>query len=196
MTTLAITMTKKIARPLKVLVPLIQHDLERGDQAGMEFYADAGDKLLEARESGQVANWDSWVTRNFHIKKTQSSLYMRWARIRRQNQENGRSGQIQEPKSINELTGGTERVRARRHAERPLREALGDLDRELFTQEKQSRTDEIQLHREIAIELVDIGYKALATRLHPDRGGSKDAMARLNRVREELQDVAKTRRFI
>jgi hypothetical protein len=47
----------------------------------------------------------------------------------------------------------------------------------------------------LAVELVDIGFKALATRLHPDHGGSEQAMRRLNRVRRELKSVAKTRRF-
>jgi hypothetical protein len=51
------------------------------------------------------------------------------------------------------------------------------------------------LHRDLALELIDIGFKALATRLHPDRGGSKDAMRRLNRVRDELKTVAASRRF-
>jgi hypothetical protein len=36
----------------------------------------------------------------------------------------------------------------------------------------------------------------MATRLHPDRGGSKYAMARLNCVRDELKSIAKTRRFV
>jgi hypothetical protein len=32
----------------------------------------------------------------------------------------------------------------------------------------------------------DMGYKALALKLHPDVGGSAEAMSRLNRVRERL----------
>ena len=68
--------------------------------------------------------------------------------------------------------------------------------RDDFVQEKQSREDETKLHRDLADELIDIGYKALATKLHPDRGGSRDAMARLNIVRDELKDIAATRRFV
>jgi hypothetical protein len=36
----------------------------------------------------------------------------------------------------------------------------------------------------------------MATRLHPDRGGSRDAMQRLNTVRDELKSIAATRRFV
>ena len=47
-----------------------------------------------------------------------------------------------------------------------------------------------------AANLIDLGYRALATRLHPDRGGSREAMTRLNLVRDELKSIAATRRFI
>lgn len=39
----------------------------------------------------------------------------------------------------------------------------------------------------LGLRLIDIGYKTLAKELHPDMGGSQDAMARLNRVRERLK---------
>jgi hypothetical protein len=73
---------------------------------------------------------------------------------------------------------------------------LRDVARDDFVRERQTRDDEIRLHRELAEELIDIGYRALATRLHPDRGGSKDAMVRLNLVRGELKSIAQTRRFV
>ena len=79
---------------------------------------------------------------------------------------------------------------------RTFNASLRDVARDDFVQERQARDDEVRLHRELAEELVDIGYRALATRLHPDRGGSKDAMARLNRVRDELKTTAQTRRFV
>ena len=61
---------------------------------------------------------------------------------------------------------------------------------------RQSRDTEIELHRKLALQLIELGYRALATRLHPDRGGSRDAMARLNIVRDELKDIAATRRYV
>ncbi len=63
-------------------------------------------------------------------------------------------------------------------------------------QQRAAREEDTRLHRDLALQLLDIGYKALATRLHPDRGGANDGMRRLNRVREDLTDVAQTRRFI
>jgi len=190
------TDTTKIARPLKVLIPLIQQDIACGERAGMEYYADAGDKLIEAKESGQIAfgGWGRWLSKNFHLSDKQARLYMRAGRLRADHQNEPERFVL--PTSLNEMRGETKRVRERRASEQPFRTRLQGVDTDLYTLEQQTRDEEIHLHREIALELVEIGFKALATRLHPDRGGSKDAMSRLNRVRDELKGVAKTRRFV
>ena len=40
---------------------------------------------------------------------------------------------------------------------------------------------EAQIARALGLQLIDIGYKVLVTKLHPDKGGSSEAMTRLNR---------------
>src|SRR5262245_36680308 len=184
-----------ISRPLKVLIPLIQADLEQGDRAGMQYFADAGDKLIEAQSQVTHGHWGAWVSKNFHLTGRTASNYMRLARLRAQYAQNG-TASSDLPHSLNEMRGETTRAQSRRHAERAYKSVLRDLEADLYTQEQHTRADEVQLHRDIALELIDVGFKALATRLHPDRGGSKEAMARLNRVRDELKGVAKTRRFV
>lgn len=186
--------TTSIGRPLKVLIPLIQRDLENGNRAGMTYYADAGAKLLEAKSQVAFGSWGRWVSKNFALNERTARDYMRVARIREDHQ-NGTPGAVL-PTSLNEARGGTQRRREQRAHEQPFRAALGEIETDVYAQEKQTRDDEVRLHRDIAVELVDLGYKALASRLHPDRGGSKDAMVRLNRVREELKGLAKTRRFV
>ncbi len=43
--------------------------------------------------------------------------------------------------------------------------------------------------RKLARHLIDVGYRALALRLHPDMaGGSSEAMTRLSRVRDSLRE--------
>jgi hypothetical protein len=44
--------------------------------------------------------------------------------------------------------------------------------------------------RKLALRLIDIGFKILDKELHPDKGGSRNAMARLNRVRDRLKHHA------
>jgi hypothetical protein len=187
--------SRAVARPLKVLVPLIKADLEQGDRAGMQYYADAGDKLIEAKEQVAHGYWGTWLSKNFHLVDRVAQRYMRLARLRAENIENRRPASDL-PRSLSEMEGHTARRQERQQAESAYKAVLRELETDLYTQEQQTRADEVQLHRDIALELVDVGYKALATRLHPDRGGSKEAMARLNRVRSELKGVAETRRFV
>lgn len=186
----------KLARPLKVLIPLIQADIEQGDRAGMQYYADAGDKLIEAKEQVSYGHWGAWLSKNFHLVDRTAQTYMRLARLRAENIAKNRSGGSVLPASLNEMRGATRTERERREREDSYKSVLRELETDLYAQERQTRDDEVQLHRDIALELIDVGWKALATRLHPDRGGSKEAMARLNRVRSELKGLAETRRFL
>src|SRR5262252_7757014 len=68
----------------------------------------------------------------------------------------------------------------------PVRLAVRKVDVEKLSQEEQARAEEKKLTRELAHNLIEIGFKALALKLHPDRGGSREGMARLNRVRDLL----------
>ena len=184
---------KQIVRPLKVLIPLIQGELQMGNDAAHDHYRLAGELLIEAKDQVAYGAWNKWLTKNFDLSRSTAAVYMRWAR------EHLERGSTQAPyASLHEMRGGTARDREDRRSkqQQDFRRVLRDVARDTFVQERQSRDDEVQLHRDLAEELIDIGYRALATRLHPDRGGSKDAMARLNRVRDELKSIAQTRRFV
>jgi len=45
--------------------------------------------------------------------------------------------------------------------------------------------------QELMQRLIALGYKQLARELHPDVGGSRDAMTRLNAVRDRLKGVTR-----
>jgi hypothetical protein len=53
--------------------------------------------------------------------------------------------------------------------------------------EAQEKKEEARLQRELSEQLFEAGYKALATKLHPNKGGSHEAMTRLNQVRTSLE---------
>jgi Protein of unknown function (DUF3102) len=186
---------RSVARPLKVLIPMIQSELQQGNAAGQEHYRIAGEMLIEAKEQVGYGGWSRWLTKNFDLSIRTAQEYMQWAR----KHEQLRAGGAHVPYlSLRETRGSTERAREDRQSkqQQDFRRILRDVARDEFVQERQARDDEVKLHRDLAEELVDIGYRALATRLHPDRGGSKDAMMRLNTVRDALKSVAATRRFV
>jgi Protein of unknown function (DUF3102) len=193
----AVRTSKQVARPLKVLVPLIQDELEAGTRAGMEHYVKAGEMLNEVKDSGQVAygSWGRWLKSNFHLSQATANDYMR---IARRVEEEG-SSFIARYKTIDEAVGREPRTIKSVTKKNKLKSLFDIVDKVNVTRladERQSRDDEIKLHRDLALQLIDLGYRALATRLHPDRGGSRDAMSRLNTVRDELKALAATRRFV
>jgi hypothetical protein len=55
--------------------------------------------------------------------------------------------------------------------------------------EASSRAQEREVERQLALRVIDVGFKVLAREIHPDAGGSHDAMARLNRVRHAMRRV-------
>jgi putative quorum-sensing-regulated virulence factor len=44
---------------------------------------------------------------------------------------------------------------------------------------------------EVALQVIESGYRAVAMKLHPDKGGSEQAMKELNSVRETLRTLAR-----
>lgn len=188
MRAIAVKQKSEIARSLSELVPLIQEEIAAGNDAGKEHYYNAGKLLLEVRESGQVADfkWNKWLKDNFALGQSTAYDYMRFAE------------RVDEDPTLLRMSGSMfEVLRPEEFKRRKARRAAFKLHKPIdrFAAEKQVKTKEIQLHRALAIELIDIGFKALATRLHPDHGGTHDAMRRLNAVRRALNTVAKTRRF-
>jgi hypothetical protein len=177
-----------IARPIRVLVPLIQAELAAGNRAGIEHYRRAGQMLSESREQVASFRWGTWLSKNFELSRSTANRYMQLAA--RLQTETYDAPARRTMRDVIEPD-----YKAARAVWSSVKDATREVNVETFAEAKQARADEIQLHRDLALELIDIGFKALATRLHPDRGGSRDAMRRLNRVRDELKDVAATRRF-
>lgn len=182
--------TRTVARPLKTLVPMIADEIRLANKAGLEHYRRAGELLLEARDQVAAFKWGAWLSKNFTLTRRTAE---RWMRLAEEAQDDSR---VVHFATLDEALGTRPSDASRRRGEyQPIRTFTAHVDRDRLAQERQVQQDEIRLHRELALELVDIGYKALATRLHPDKGGSRDAMRRLNRVRDELRGVAENRRF-
>jgi hypothetical protein len=187
MTAVAKQDTRDVARPLKVLEKLILKDIEQGDeiaeQAGMEFYRLAGAKLVEAKGGhfeGRTTEFYEWADKTF--RKTRGRIRAWMAASGQSNTKSFKS--LRETESparkpgasvYREWTAPVDAI-----AERAQREALR-LGEELTR--KQERDAEAKL----GLKLIDIGYRVLAKELHPDKGGSREAMARLGRVRDRLR---------
>lgn len=179
-----------VARPLHVLVPLIKQDLKLGDEererAGMDHYRAAGEKMLEAKPQMARGEFISWITRNFKISKQHAARYMAFARATAGEQKS-RYETFSEFMREDGGDRGYGKVVRKREWHDPVKEAIGKVNIDLLMQEALKQKEERALQRKLSLSLIDIGYKALATKLHPDKGGSREAMTRLNRVRDFLR---------
>lgn len=187
----------EVARPLNVLIRLIKEDIANGNEAaekaGMPYYQAAGQKMLEAKP--QVSGgFEDWIERNFGLSGRHARRYMDLARAT----SDGQIGRTRPFASLREFerhtgsdtrpTGGAVHRPWREDVDNLAEKARNDLKR--IREETLTRQQERDAERTLALRLIDIGYKVLAKELHPDKGGSKDAMVRLSRVRDRLKNHA------
>jgi hypothetical protein len=188
-TSLATNETTQVARPLNVLVPLIKEDFlkakEAADRASHPYFQMAAEKMCEARAQMTYSEFTSWAHRHFGIKTAQADKYLRLGKYTG-NYPSARVDSISDfQRRIGESPRGAERGGASWHD--PVKQILGRVDVNTLRDTELKRADERDASRKLALQLIDIGYKALATKLHPDKGGSRDAMSRLNTVRDRLK---------
>jgi hypothetical protein len=183
-----------IIRPLKILVPLIKDKLKQGDEAAetasLPYYQAAGEMMLEAKGQMPHGEFGPWLQRNFNRSGTTLRKYMSAAKtLGIQNER------TPGPSSLNAFHKATKNPAYVPNKPRPqpwhdpVKNALSTVDVSALKQDALKRQQERALQRKLALSLIEIGYKALATKLHPDKGGSVEAMARLNRVRKLLQEA-------
>ena len=172
---------REVSRPLKVLVPLIKQEIDLGDDAGLEHYRRAGEMLLEAKAQIEHGQWQAWVRRNFTLSMDTAKNYMKLARV------TSEKGSAIPFSKLSHVARPNARSDHRQAWNEPVRAAVAKVNVDTYAQEQLQRERERKLLRDLALQLIDIGFKALATKLHPDRGGSSEAMTRLNRVRQLLR---------
>jgi hypothetical protein len=199
MSTLAVNEgNRQVACPLAALVRLIKEDLAHGDEAAKSaarpYYTAAGEKMLEAKGQMQRGEFTGWIKRNFDCGIRNAQLYMSVARATLDlEKRNGvsHSDDTSFREAIRKHTGNTNFGKPatwRGEIDDKVKQAQEQAKR--LRDEELTRQQEREAERKLAIQLIDIGFKALASKFHPDKGGSRDAMSRLNRVRYRLKQHA------
>jgi hypothetical protein len=182
---------RAVARSLKVLVPLIKADFENAEKAGMDYYMAAGEKLVEAREGhfyGKTAEFYVWADGAFGKKREQIRTYMALVR-----HESAKSFESLEDFKRKTDRGGkpTSGYYTHREWTVPVDDVAAKARKEAFRlmqEDVLNAAQEREAERKLAHRLIDIGFKVLAKELHPDKlHGDREAMRRLNRVREVLK---------
>jgi hypothetical protein len=175
---------RRIARPPKVLVPLIRRDVENAEHAGKMFYIAAGEKLTEAKEGTPRGEWEQWIKDNFEFTAPTASIWMRWWKAETQSRA---SFDTQE--EFRQSTSPARKKNSRRKYREYHAPVDNVLNRAVVAERARDAAKEHELETKLAGQLIKIGYGVLATKLHPDKGGSADAMRRLNKVVKALREV-------
>jgi hypothetical protein len=148
-----------IARSPAVLVPLIRKE----HAAGTEHYRETGKLLLEAKAHPTMKHGDfkPWIARSFVFSYDSAKVYMRSATAKGEHAPSLRKVR-RDPAT-------------RRQTHRRPREVEVSLP-------------ESRAIRDMALRIVQAGFKALAPACHPDHaGGSIEQMQVLNEARGFLQ---------
>lgn len=133
----------EVARPLKVLIPLINDALDHEHEAGIEYRRKAGAYFLEARVNfGTAAEWYSWIGRTFKHRETGNSINERTVRKYVELAETTKqfvAAGVRIPfRTMSHFTDPS-----REHHQpawhEPVREALNTVNVERLLQEKQTR---------------------------------------------------------
>lgn len=178
--------TKQIARPLHVLLPLIKEKLKKADEAaraaGLPYYLAVGQLLLEAKAQLDHGEFMQWVKRNLNVKHRQATNYMAYAK-----QQSGTECQFERVDTLSQFLRETRNPNYNNPA------SIDD-NRAAYIRNLQAENQAESLRREqlkrVCLEIISTGYKTLAAKMHPDKSGSEEAMAWLNRARDHLKNFA------
>ena len=99
--------TGRVARPLPVLVPLIQRQLHAADVASVEHYRAAGALLLEAKGQVPHGHWGPWVRKHFTLSARTAQDYMRLAESRSALRFSGLREAINAQRGARQARGGS-----------------------------------------------------------------------------------------
>lgn len=174
-----------MARPLRVLVPLIKEDLEEMqtavEAATFEFRIKIGKKLLEAKSQLSVFEWRTWLQKNFHLSQGTAAVWMRAV------QKTSRGESF---RTMSHAAGDH-----RKSHESPWSEDVKDYARKARSKmatfgDTNGSGEEDSAIRDLCNRIIDIGYRVLSVELHPDKkGGSEMAMRHLNAARARMREA-------
>lgn len=185
---------RALARPLKVLTPLLDELIKEYHEAvenvALETRRAAGAILNEAKVHHRtVRDWDTYVRR----RGLSPSTADRWMALDTVASQRSPGPGRQLFKKGETLEGVTGESRTPRIAEpiyyQPVQKVLNSVNTEALAGEVESVRKERELVRDLGMQLIKIGFRVLAAKLHPDKGGSSEAMARLNKVKSILEEA-------
>jgi len=171
---------------------------------------ECGTWLAKQRENVPEDQWLKWIRDNCDFEKSQAYVYLTIAgmdvqRVGNLSQRDCLKEAVdkkEESRILKEFDNKTKELRKERiasHRAKPAAEKAAEIQRDKELKEIEERKlstrkkfqETVVSQREIAIKVVEAGYRAVAKDLHPDHGGGPEAMVNLNFVKERLLTLVK-----
>jgi hypothetical protein len=174
---------KRVARPLSVLSGLIKKERQRADEDSKDHWKQIALLLVEAfvHFNGDWQEFEKW------FKGEQFDFAYPSARAKLRALDNlHKTTAVTDTPFWKARMGKPTYVEPEDEVREKVRKSV-EFSRRIMAEAAVKR-DESDAIRKLALQIVDVGFKLLSTKFHPDRrGGSADAMRRLNAARALLK---------
>jgi len=186
---------RDVALSTPSLFKLVKLDIGAGEEKGFEDYARAGRRLKILRERIAPGQWTKSLKEKLDITTATAGRYIRFA----ENLESLDDGSARRraPRTLSEGSGDhrphhqaswfaaarEEHAQRAQHAKATAHHAS--------TSQREARWAETRAVRARATEIIDAGYRIVAGKYHPDKGGSHAEMSRTNKARDSLRAALK-----
>lgn len=171
--------TTAVGPPLSSIIQTVRKEIKLGDKAGYIHYRKAGEWLLKAKPQFETAaDFYAWAETRFGRSEGTLKNYMMYA----QRVTPGDRAQL------SEVVRPNANKDHRPDWHKPVQNIMAGVNPIAIAQQAKDSKREQELIRTLGTQIIEIGFKALAAKLHPDKpGGSKESMASLNEARRILR---------
>jgi len=180
---------RQITESLDVIVKRIKKNLALmvsiAERMTYDQQVEIGKDLLLA-ERKVTGSWYRWLDKNFSMSIQTAKRYMLAARKEREKHTIAGKRRFRNITEALRDTDPTYALPRHKKNEQPIRNIVDEIDTDIFAERQKTETKERRLKKEMALELVEAGFRALSHKFHSDKGGSDDAMRRLDEVRKIL----------
>lgn len=172
-------------RDINAHVRAIKGELAAVEVRAHDRYIAIGEHLTELRKLVPTGSWIRFIRDNFDFTDASANRYMKFYREVRANRRPSKLSDVEtprqnhQPRDFNAFRSTVHQARenirqaSQRHAPEPETGRRSPQSHKAFV-------------RQLAQEIVTTGYKILAQKHHPDRGGANADMAALTEARDML----------
>ena len=186
------------------------HACVEAKELGGKKAHECGTWLAKQRENVPEGQWEKWIRDNCEFEKRMAYYYLTVAGMEVQRVAHASVREClkeavdkkEESRILKEYDKKTEELRKERvasHRGKSAAEKAAELqrdselkeieDRKAATRKKFQAT--VISQREIAVKVIEAGYRMVAKELHPDHGGAQESMVNLNFVKDRLMMLVK-----